>query len=138
MGLAAVAAIWLGGKPAGSYLPKIGPAPLRFQAPGKGPDISALLPPLAMSDPAPLEEFIGPPASTNAPVAIEPLADPAPAPQEPRVTAQPSEPLLSPQMLMQFFNRDATNHNVNVLVPYQFNPPPANIPAPPSRATYNK
>ena len=136
VGLAAAAVIWMGGKPSSGYLARIGPAPLRFQPPPKGPDVTAALPPLAMSDPKPVEEFLGPPAPTNAPVAVATVVEPAPAPAP--VAVAPAEPIFSPQMLIQYFNSDGTNQNMNVLVPYQFTPPPAGIPAPPSRATYIK
>lgn len=134
MGLAAVAAIWMGGKPSIGYLAKVGPAPLRFKAPAKMPEEILPLPPLAMEEPpAPPPEEMGPPPPPVMPVvAAEP--EPEPPPQQPVV--QPP-PILSPQMLVPFFSRVGTN-DVTAIVPYQFSPPsgPSSIPAPPSKATY--
>lgn len=135
MGLTAAAVIWLGGKPSPGYLAKVGPAPLRFKAPAKGPEATVALPPLVMTDPPPPppEEY-GPPPPTNAPVAVvETVAPPEPAPVQ--TVALP--PVLSPQLLIPFFNRSGTNQDVGVVVPYQFSPPAATIPAPPSRAVYS-
>jgi hypothetical protein len=139
IGCAALAAIAFGGDHSG-YLPRIGPAPLRFQPPSKGPEITVTLPPLAMSDPPappPEHEVI----ITNDTVTVEeaPETEPAPTTQQPAVVV---EPAFTPQMLLQFFNRKGTNANGNessVILPYQFLPPSnPTIPAPPSKATYTK
>jgi hypothetical protein len=134
LGLAATVAIWMGPKPAVGYLARLGPAPLRFQPPPKGPSEFGPLPPLAMTDPEPPLEVLGPPPPAERPPVVETIASgqPVPAP----VTQV--EPVLSPQMFLQFFNdKNGTNRDFNVVLPYQFTPPPANnIPPPPSRATY--
>jgi len=135
IGLAAAGVIAFGGNPPG-YLSRIGPAPLRFQPPPKGPEVTVILPPLAMSDPpAPAHEVI-----TNETVTVEAPEQPAPT-----VVSSPAvvvEPAFTPQMLLQFFNRNgtnATNLEPSVFVPYQFTPPSMPvIPAPPSKATYTK
>ena len=137
IGLTAAVAMSFGGNPTG-YLARIGPAPLRFAAPSKGPEITVNLPPLVMSDPpAPVHEV-----TTNETVTVEAppqqVATTSPAP-EPTVVM---EPAFTPQMLLQFFNRNganATNREPAVVVPYEFTPPgSAVIPAPPSKATYTK
>ena len=137
IGLTAAVAMSFGGNPTG-YLPRIGPAPLRFAAPSKGPDITVNLPPLVMSDPpAPAHEV-----TTNETVTVEappqPVATTSPPPQ-PAVLV---EPAFTPQMLLQFFNRNgakSTNQEPAVVVPYEFTPPGSPvIPAPPSKATYTK
>ena len=132
VGVAAFAAITFGGKPCG-YLARIGPAPLRFQAPPKGPDYTVALPPLKMSEPPPelREVTTNETATLQQPVAI------TPPPAQPAVV--PTEPAFTPQMLLQFFHQNSTNYDASVIVPYQFNPPSAPIiPAPPSKATYTK
>src|SRR5829696_4791466 len=118
IGLAAAGVIAFGGNPPG-YLSRIGPAPLRFQPPAKGPEVTVILPPLAMSDPPALAHEV----ITNETVTVEAPEQPAP-------------------MVVQFFNRNgtnATNLEPSVFVPYQFTPPSMPvIPAPPSKATYKK
>lgn len=135
MGVVAVAAISFGSKPVG-YLAKIGPAPLRFQSPPKGPEVTVILPPLKMTEPpAELREV-----TTNDIAVVEAPVQPAPPPP-PVVVQQPvvTEPAFTPQMLLQFFNRNSTNYDTSLVVPYQFTPPVAPIiPAPPSKATYTK
>lgn len=131
IGLTALTAMSFGGNPNG-YLTRVGPAPLRFQAPPKGPEVTVALPPLAMSDPpAPAHEV-----TTNETVIVEaPKQAPTPPPQPVAV----AEPAFTPQMLLQFFNRSGTNQEPSVIVPYQFTPPSTPvIPAPPSKATYQK
>jgi len=135
IGFAALAAISFGAKPVG-YLARIGPAPLRFQAPAKGPDQMVALPPLVMSDPPPATHEV----MTNESVTVEAPVQPTPPPLV--VTSPPPrvEPEFTPQMLLPFFNRNGTNQEPSVFVPFQFSPPvmtPA-IPAPPSKATYTK
>lgn len=132
VGVAAVAAMSFGGKPVG-YLARIGPAPLRFQAPPKGPDHTVALPPLKMTEPAPeLREV-----TTNEIAIVETPVAPTPPPAQPIIA--PTEPAFTPQMLLQFFNQNSTNYETSVFVPYQFNPPVTPlIPAPPSKATYTK
>lgn len=134
IGLTAAAVIWMGPAPGVGYLRRVGPAPLRFQPPPKPMSEIGPLPPLAMTDPEPPPpEILGPPIETNAPPVVEATA---PAPVVTPVV--PVEPVFTPQMFVQFFNgQNGTNRDFNVVVPYQFIPPPVTtIPAPPSRATY--
>jgi translation initiation factor IF-2 len=133
IGTAALAAISFGGKPIG-YLARIGPAPLRYQAPAKGPEVTVMLPPLVMSDPpAPPHEV-----TTNETVTVEAPVQPAPAPA-PAPAPVVAEPAFTPQMLLPYFKSNGTNQEPAVILPYQFTPPAAPvIPAPPSKATYTK
>jgi hypothetical protein len=132
IGFAALAAISFGAKPVG-YLARIGPAPLRFQAPCKGPEMTVNLPPLAMSDPPATSEV-----KTNETIIVEAPVQPA-LPLVVVASPTPVETAFTPQMLLQFFNRNGTNQEPNVIMPYQFSPPAtAVIPAPPSKATYTK
>src|SRR5205809_1317897 len=141
IGFTALAAIAFGGDHSG-YLPRVGPAPLRFQPPSKGLELTVALPPLAMSDPpAPAHEVI----ITNETLTIEEPPETAPTalPQQQQPAVVP-EPAFTPQMLLQFFNHKGTNGNgsgneSSVILPYQFLPPTTpSIPAPPSKATYTK
>jgi hypothetical protein len=134
IGIAALAVVWMNGKPTVGYLARVGPAPLRFQTPARPEDVTVVLPPLAMRDPEPVLEFLGPPMPETplAPMVLEAASEPAlPPPTQ-------GTQVLTPQMLIQFFSGDSTNHDYNVVAPIPFSPPPANISAPPSRATYTK
>jgi hypothetical protein len=135
LGLAATVAIWVGPKPAVGYLARVGPAPLRFQPPPKGLSELGPLPPLAMTNQDPPFEVLGPPPPAEPAPVVETNAPAQPAPGP----VVPLEPVITPQMFLQFFSdRNGTNRDFNVVVPYQFMPPPATtIPAPPSRAIYN-
>lgn len=109
-----------------AYLPKVGPAPLRFRPPPRSVAPLAL-PALAMADPAPSAsapraqptpgpsplqpptEVAGPPADfvdTLLADAISPVPDPVVPmlPQDPTPAAAPP-PNITPQMLVKFFNQ---------------------------------
>src|SRR5438105_5903916 len=114
VGIGAMAAISFGAKPVG-YLARIGPAPLRFQSPCKGMEMTVALPPLVMSDPPATNQV----TTTNEQVIVEAPVQPA----QPLVVAPPpvaAEPAFTPQMLLQFFNRNGTNQEPTVVMPYQF------------------
>src|SRR5437870_13788206 len=106
LGLVAIVTISFGAKPVG-YLARSGPAPLRFQAPAKNPEMIVGLPPLVMCDP--------PAATPHEPMTNETttIEAPVPSPTTPLVVAPPSarvEPEFTPQALLQFFNRNGSNH----------------------------
>ncbi|MGZ5544579.1 MAG: hypothetical protein ACXWIU_07875 [Limisphaerales bacterium] len=135
IGFAVLAAISFGAKPPG-YLPRIGPAPLRFQPPAKPLEQTVALPPLVMCDPPPEkhEVMVNDATPVEAPVQPTPppvVVGPAPA----RVQAD-----FTPQMFLPFFTNHGTNQAPQVVVPFEFIPPAASptIPAPPSKATYTK
>ena len=133
VGMAAMAAISFGAKPVG-YLARIGPAPLRFQTPCAGPEMSVELPPLKMSEPAPALREV----TTNEITFVDAPVDNTPA-LIVSSPATPIEPAFTPQMLLPFFTRYTTNSEASVMFPYHFSPPVAPvIPAPPSKATYTK
>jgi hypothetical protein len=139
LGLAMSAMISMGPRPAVGYLAKLGAAPMRFQAPPRAPEELAPLPPLAMTNPPPPPpEDFGPPAPPENTATVVEAVTPAPAPVAQAAPTAENGMGLTPQMLIQFFNeKRGTNQDFNVVVPYQFTPPPsASIPAPPSRATY--
>ncbi len=132
----------------GAYLPKLGASSLRFQTP---PVFVAtlLLPALKMTDEVATNRLeaniVDPAASTNIVTgnASEPLGPPAPATVSagfPATGAPPpvqlsASPVVTPQMLLQFFtpNSSGTNSAAGLIVPSPFQ-----LPQPPaSGATYN-
>ena len=130
--------IYAGSSPAGvGYLPRMGPAPLRFKS-GDEADPAKILPPLQIPDKAPasapvqLPTFLDePPAEPQS--AYEPPSQidlqlppaPLPAPQVGYVTnAPPSvQGVLVPQMLLQYFGH-STNQPTIIAPPVEFYPPP--------------
>jgi hypothetical protein len=139
----------------GAYLPALGPAPLRFQSPPAFVATVSMLPPLRSAEAEVLEPE---PAVTNEAAAAEPpvvqpaapavsaerkntLAEAVPpvesAPPPPPVEI-PATPIVTPQMLIEYFRPSATGTNAgtSVIIPGAFLPPQS---APPSSsaATYN-
>lgn len=137
----------------GNYLAHTGPAPLRFARAELRLDPAVVLPALQMEDkpevstnevaganavttifsdiPAPLV----PDDSSIFPGVILPVtyeAHSAPMP-EPKLTPPPVTEV-APQMLMRFFNRDATREAI-IQTPLEFTPPPAGRS---SSATYTQ
>ena len=144
------------------YLPAVGPSPLRFQSP-PARVIAIALPPLQMGteeppappvpvDIAPVEIAVTPLAPAVAQPATSNAIAPTPTPtatnvvtaiaanRAPTVIVPETEaaPVVSPQMLLQFFQTKAassTNREVSVMTPLGFNPArPA--PTPSSTAAY--
>ena len=131
-----------------SYLPVLGPAPLRIQK-SNAPLPTLVLPPLAMEDPPPVQPMASP--TTNNPVVkkgatslptVKATADSAPPPLElvnppgePMFSFGTAAPIITPQMLVRFFKAVGSNHlggawSVPVFVPPS--PPPSKS----STATY--
>jgi hypothetical protein len=135
IGFAVLAAISFGAKPPG-YLPRIGPAPLRFQPPAKSPELTVALPPLVMCDPPPEKHEV----MTNDAVTVEAPVQTPPPPVVVGPAPVRAQPDFTPQMLMPFFTNHGTNQAPQMMVPFEFIPPAATptIPAPPSKATYTK
>lgn len=129
------------------YLPVVGPVPLRFR-PAIQPETNMVripLPPPNLPPPAP-EIPPAPPAATNTvaqktPPAASPPAAPAPATVSSNQanaegTFSPAEPLISPQMLMRYFNKSTNGASGGIMAPVNFAPPAAVSP-PSSTATYS-
>lgn len=155
-----LALVWAQTGTATGYLPATGPAPLRFQKPAPVASLvlPPLLmhdpvppaPEAAVAKPAPVVAKA--PAAAEAPVAApaQPTVTPAPAPAPvaiqtnamnvvvppptllPTTTSDTNAPaVLSPQMLLHFFNqRNAPNRATTIVTPVEFSP--ARPPAPPS------
>lgn len=135
---------------ANTYLPALGPAPLRIFSP-LIPARVALLPPLAMFDPPPLPVPASPDSTTNQVVELGPPAPPpplapatyGPPPPEPSTSivldptlgGSPPDSIITPQMLVQFFKPVGSNCLGGAWSVPAFVPP--NPPATrPSTATY--
>jgi len=124
------------------YLPAVGPAPLRFLAMAM-PATNIFKPPA----PAPLPlkpetERVDAPASpnpTNTPANVPIKTIFAPAGETNTIGGTPEtttpEGVISPQMLLKFFNKSTNGVSSSVIMPMDFQPP---NPAPaPSKATYS-
>lgn len=129
---------------ASDYLATIGPAPLRFQKPALVASLA--LPPLLMHDPVPPPPEVVPtkpaPVAANPPPAAEaPVSAPAlppPALLPPATSDTNAPPILSPQMLLHFFNQwSGTNRapTTTIVTPVEFTPPRPFAP-PSSTSTY--
>ena len=128
------------------YLPAVGPAALRFRPaapsgtnlirmPLPPPDVPASSPSTASTNTAADTE--AKPAPTAANASSAPLTFTATnAPPQPEATGFGAEPLISPQMLLKYFNRSTNGTGVGIIAPVDFAPP---APAPPrsSTATYS-
>ncbi len=140
---------------ASDYLAAVGPAPLRFQKPALVAGVA--LPPLLMHEPVtPHPEVVltnPPPVAANPPPAAEapvsapglppvPVATPTNAVDVvvplPATSDPNASPILSPQMLLHFFNRWSGTKSFStttILPPVEFTPPRPFAP-PSSTATY--
>lgn len=130
--------IWLGtGLGAGAapvYLSTVGPAPFRFQAPPR--------PPTRPTPPAPA--LVGPesaPVSTatnTPPPAVTNTAPPPAADTNALNVVNPpkSDEVVSPQMLLKYFNRSTNGIGSEVITPLTV-PLPSQSAPPASKATYS-
>lgn len=126
------------------YLPVVGPPPLRFARRIQSPTNHFVPPvpePAAAVAPPPAPEKLAvlpAPAPHPTDAALSPTnaqpATAAPA-QLPIESPPPDGAVVSPQMLMRFFNK-STNGQTSVVAPMEFNPPRPAGP-PPSTATYS-
>jgi hypothetical protein len=119
------------------YLPCVGPAPLRFRPPP--PVINQIV--LAAPEVEPV-----PTVASPVPFGPMPELPPAPPPTEPPAiinhvssgipdTTRPEE-VVSPQMLLKYFNKSTNGTSSSVITPLDFTPPKSPEP-PPSKATYS-
>jgi hypothetical protein len=120
-----------------AYLPAVGPSPLRFFAP-LAPPVKTFTPPPppAPEPPKPVKVELPPPTPPPAAVIPEPAAVTNQAISGFSQPAQPEE-VVSPQMLLKYFNKSSSSNGVSatVIAPLDFTPPkPAEAPS--SKATY--
>jgi len=140
-----------GEAPARGYLPRVGPAPLRYRPLPIFSPTFFLLPPLAVTDPAPATNaskatYISEPAPVPTPSAEiltagttnPPPANPSAGPEFPIGTPNATQQV-TPQMLIDYFRGGPGENNgvqvvapLNSFVPPGWTPPPA----PQSSATY--
>ncbi len=130
------------------YLPVIGPAALRFRpaAPSVADLVRMPLPPPDPPPSTPRSAPSTPPAAVvTASKTAPPAAAPSSAPVLPAATNSPtgpdaspsgSEPMISPQMLLKYFNRSTNGTVGGVIAPVDFAPPAGSKPAS-STATYS-
>ena len=126
------------------YLPRIGPTPLRFR-PVPLPMTNQLALPAPASDPEaePEPEPTAPKDDKPTAAATTPAPSPAPAPAAVvnEVSSGPSEPtqsdeVVSPQMLLKYFNKSTNGTSSTVIAPLDFTPPKPVEPNS-SKATYS-
>ena len=141
------AGLVVGIQAAPGYLPVVGPPPLRFRSPPQPATnlVHLALPPpdLPVSEPATPpggaynQTKTTTPGGTNAAPTTAPLVSGATNnPAGPDSTPLTSQPLISPQMLLKFFNRSTNAPGNEVVAPMNFAPPtPAKPPS--STATYS-
>jgi hypothetical protein len=107
----------------GAYLPAVGPAPLRFRAPYKPNANTVTTPSPVVSQPAfpaPTEDA----EKTPAPALPPPVHEPAPAPIQTNAVVEtpPSDGVISPAMLLKYFNRSTNGAAAGVGAPPHFTP----------------
>jgi len=135
---------------ASGYLPAVGPVPLRFR-PAAQPATNLVFIPLPPPDPpSPPPDASSappaPPAATNTEAKqtppVIPPSSPGPTntvasgPASPNDAASGSAPLISPQMLLRYFNRATNGAAAGIIAPVDFAPPAPATP-PSSTATYS-
>jgi hypothetical protein len=129
-----------------AYLPKLGPASLRFQKPPVFIASLMIFPPLKMIEDSVSNrvEQVAAAASTNqndVVVSAEPARDSGPPFATTGTNTPPADPVkvdsgpvVTPQMLLQFFTPNSGTNAPNVIVPSPFQ---FQLPPPGSAATYN-
>jgi hypothetical protein len=118
-----------------AYLPAIGPAPLRF-LPALKPFTQSVPPLPAAAQPAPppgekAEKPSGPVAPSQ-PINVSPATGPTDTGAEPA----PADGVISPQMLLKYFNKPTNSNAPNVKAPLDFIPPRTGEPRS-SKAEYS-
>jgi hypothetical protein len=132
------------------YLPVVGPVPLRYR-PAAQPATNLVYIPLPPPDPPSTTPDLPPAPPETAAVAdteTKTTASAAPAPSTAQTNAvwgdpagqngasSASAPLISPQMLLRFFNRPTNGAAGGIIAPVDFAPPAPATP-PSSTATYS-
>jgi len=118
------------------YLPRVGPASLRFRPAPQPATGHFVLPPLEVA-PEPPPVAVTPAAKPTAPAVTNSAATETtvisseiPAAPEPAR----ADDVVSPQMLMRFFSKSTNGTATSVIAPIQFTPPKAETP--PSKAAF--
>lgn len=131
----ALPAAGLAGVGAG-YLPRVGPAPLRFR-PAPAPVIHHFVPPpaepvasSAVAAPATNAPLPVPPPPAKSPAIINHVASGVPD------TARP-EDVVSPQMLLKDFNKGTNGASTSVIAPVDFGPTQQPVEPLKSKASYS-
>lgn len=141
----ALASLAFGVSATPGYLPAVGPVPLRFRPAAQSVTnlVRMPLPPPDLPPPEPSTPSTPAipstaPAPSKQPPSVLPAASlpPTNAPVEPNAVPSGSEPMISPQMLLRYFNRSTNGVGAGVIAPLQFAPPASTTP-PSSTATYS-
>ncbi|HZQ45620.1 MAG TPA: hypothetical protein VFC07_01300 [Verrucomicrobiae bacterium] len=120
-----------------AYLPAVGPSPLRFRPDFKPVAHIVYSPPPTVSQPdvpLPAQKV----EKVSVPVPPTPPPEPIPAIDKTNGIVEPPRPegVVSPQMLLKYFNRPTKGNSAGVSAPIDFTPPPSAEP-PSSKATYS-
>jgi hypothetical protein len=121
-----------------AYLPAVGPSPLRFRPAFKPRTNSVVSPSLVLAHsgaPVPPKKAENP----SAPIPPTGVHDPAPTTDQtnaPIVEPPRSDGVISPQMLLKYFNKSTNGNAAGVNGPLDFTPPPTLEP-PSSKAEYS-
>jgi hypothetical protein len=118
------------------YLPVVGPSPLRFR-PAFIPSTNLVvaLSPTPVKPTAPLPVEKEPAPAAPAPVIVH---EPAPKTEQTNTVVEPPRPdgVVSPQMLLKYFNHPTNGNAAGVNAPLDFNPPRP-VEPPSSKAEYS-
>lgn len=122
------------------YLPAVGPVELRFRDPIQPITNMAQMPlpqPFVekTNEPPPVEMVEKAPAPVQTPAVPPPDTNPPVPPPVPVSAPNPSDPMISPQMLLKYFNRNTNGASTGMIAPMEFAPPTQAAP-PSSTATY--
>ncbi len=131
------------------YLPVVGPVPLRYR-PATQPATNLVYIPLPPPDPPSTPDIphapLAPPVAADTETRKTASAAPAPSaaltnavssdPAGQNGTSSASAPLISPQMLLRYFNRPTNGGAGGIIAPVDFAPPAPATP-PSSTATYS-
>jgi len=115
-----------------AYLPVVGPSPLRFR-PAFKLNINVVMLPL----PAPVKPVAALPVE-KAPIQPVTMREPVPTTEQTNATVEPPQPdsVISPQMLLKYFNRSTNGNAAGVSAPLDFTPPHP-VEPPSSKAEYS-
>jgi len=122
------------------YLPVVGPAPLRFR-PVLQPSRHVPAPPAASTtepNPIPEKTKIVEPVTAPATLLSAPAPEPPVAAGQTNAVVEPSRPedVVSPQMLIKYFNKSTNGSSTMITAPIDFTPPRSGEP-PSSKASYS-
>lgn len=115
------------------YLPTVGPSPLRFR-PAFKPNTNIVVLPI------PIQPVVAPPPAEKVEKVSSPTLpalEPIPAIAQTNAVVEPPRPdVVSPQMLLKYFNKPTNGNAAGVSAPLDFTPPRP-VEPPSSKASYS-